>query len=81
MKKVNVLTSIVVLGLMFSSCSKKNPVVEIQTPKGNILVELYVDQAPVTAKHFCLLKVYKRYCFRFIVKVFYDPLFQNFTST
>jgi len=34
------------------SCQKKNPVVEIQTPKGNIVIELYLDMAPVTAGHF-----------------------------
>ena len=34
------------------SCDKKNPVIEIQTPRGNILVELYLDKAPVTAGHF-----------------------------
>jgi peptidyl-prolyl cis-trans isomerase A (cyclophilin A) len=34
------------------SCSKKNPRVVIETPRGNIVVELYMDKAPVTAGHF-----------------------------
>ncbi|MBT3242826.1 MAG: peptidylprolyl isomerase [Bacteroidetes bacterium] len=42
-------------GILISSCQKKNPVVEIQTPKGNILVELYMDKAPVTAGNFLKL--------------------------
>jgi hypothetical protein len=37
------------------SCRKGNPVVEIQTPKGIIAVELYVDKAPVTAGNFLAL--------------------------
>jgi peptidyl-prolyl cis-trans isomerase A (cyclophilin A) len=35
-----------------TGCRKKNPVVEIQTPKGNITIELLLDQAPVTAGNF-----------------------------
>lgn len=38
-----------------NSCQKKNPVIEIQTPKGIITVELYVDKAPVTAGNFLQL--------------------------
>jgi peptidyl-prolyl cis-trans isomerase A (cyclophilin A) len=34
------------------ACQKKNPVIEIQTPKGNITIELYLDKAPVTAGNF-----------------------------
>jgi peptidyl-prolyl cis-trans isomerase A (cyclophilin A) len=34
------------------SCQKKNPIVEIQTPKGNIAIEIYLDKAPITAGNF-----------------------------
>lgn len=37
------------------SCKKNNPVIEIQTPKGNITIELYMDKAPVTAGNFLQL--------------------------
>lgn len=40
------------LPLIAISCSRKNPVIEIQTPIGNIEVELYMDKAPVTAGNF-----------------------------
>lgn len=48
--------SIAVFLLIFgSSCQKKNPEVEIQTPKGKIVIELYTDRAPVTAGNFLRL--------------------------
>jgi peptidyl-prolyl cis-trans isomerase A (cyclophilin A) len=47
--------------LLLVSCHKKNPVIEIMTPKGNIAVELYVDKAPVTAGHF--LKLVKEHVY------------------
>lgn len=37
------------------ACQKKNPVVEFQTPKGRILVELDIENAPITANHFLKL--------------------------
>ena len=46
---------VVFSGLLLSGCSKKNPIVEIQTPKGKILVEIYIDQAPITAENFLKL--------------------------
>jgi peptidyl-prolyl cis-trans isomerase A (cyclophilin A) len=54
MKKVSdkVMMGLVVMLMTTVSCQKKNPVVEIQTPKGNIVMELYLDKAPVTAGHF-----------------------------
>ena len=49
--------TILVLLLLFGciACQKKNPVIEIQTPKGRILVELDIENAPVTANHFLKL--------------------------
>lgn len=43
---------LVLIPLIGISCQKKNPVIEIQTPKGNIAIELYVDKAPITAGNF-----------------------------
>ena len=43
---------LVLIPLIGGSCQKKNPVIEIQTPKGNIAIELYVDKAPITAGNF-----------------------------
>jgi len=37
---------------ILTSCQEKNPIVEIQTPKGNIKIELDIINAPVTAGHF-----------------------------
>lgn len=47
--------AILLILLIGVSCGKKNPVIEIQTPKGVIAVELYPGQAPVTAAHFLKL--------------------------
>lgn len=49
------LLTLILVPLIWISCQKKNPVVEIQTPKGNITVELYLDKAPVTAGNFLKL--------------------------
>lgn len=46
---------ILIVCLLPASCKKGNPVIEVQTPKGNIQVELYVDKAPVTAGNFLTL--------------------------
>lgn len=52
-RKFGTYLGILILSTLFGiSCQKKNPVIEIQTPKGNITVELYLDKAPVTAGHF-----------------------------
>ena len=52
MRRRNSILVLLFFGLLISSCEKKNPVVEIQTPKGKIIVELYLDKAPVTAGNF-----------------------------
>jgi peptidyl-prolyl cis-trans isomerase A (cyclophilin A) len=49
-----IITCFLILLAAFS-CRKGNPVVEIQTPKGIIAVELYIDMAPVTAGNFLAL--------------------------
>jgi peptidyl-prolyl cis-trans isomerase A (cyclophilin A) len=49
------LCALALIPLFLWSCQKKNPVIEIQTPKGNIAIELYMDKAPVTAGHFLQL--------------------------
>ena len=46
---------LIIILLLGVSCGKKNPVIEIQTPKGNIAVELYIDKAPITAGNFLKL--------------------------
>jgi peptidyl-prolyl cis-trans isomerase A (cyclophilin A) len=40
---------------MVGACQKKNPVVEIQTPKGKLIVELDLANAPITAGNFLKL--------------------------
>jgi peptidyl-prolyl cis-trans isomerase A (cyclophilin A) len=47
--------ALILLPFIGNSCKKKNPVIEIQTPRGNISIELYVDKAPVTAGNFLQL--------------------------
>ncbi len=42
----------IVLLLILSSCHKKNPVVVMETNLGDIHIELYAEQAPITANNF-----------------------------
>ena len=42
----------VVLILMFTSCSEKDPEIVMKTPYGDIVVEIYLKEAPVTASNF-----------------------------
>lgn len=61
------LAGLVVLGLMaFSGCEKSepNPIVLIETSKGNIKAELFADKAPVSVKNFM----------RYVEKKHYDGL-------
>ncbi|MEA1878167.1 MAG: peptidylprolyl isomerase [Bacteroidota bacterium] len=51
--KLTILVLLLLLGCV--ACQKKNPVVEFQTPKGKILVELDIENAPITASHFLKL--------------------------
>ncbi|MFO7617833.1 MAG: peptidylprolyl isomerase [Bacteroidales bacterium] len=51
-KAIRLIASALTLTLLLPACGKKNPVVEFQTTKGNFLVELYVDKAPITAGNF-----------------------------
>ncbi|MBL8823443.1 MAG: peptidyl-prolyl cis-trans isomerase [Planctomycetia bacterium] len=39
-------------GMMFAQGDSKNPVVLLETNKGNIKIELYTDKAPETVKNF-----------------------------
>lgn len=48
--KIAILILLSIFGCL--ACQKKNPVVEIQTPKGKILVELDLEHAPITAGNF-----------------------------
>ncbi len=48
----NLALVLIIVLVALSSCTKKNPIIEIQTPKGNITIELYIDKAPVTAGNF-----------------------------
>lgn len=51
--KPTILVLLLLLGCV--ACHKNNPVVEFQTPKGKILVELDIENAPITANHFLKL--------------------------
>ena len=52
MKRLLLLLMTASLLLAPAACKKGNPKVEIQTPEGMILVELFEDQAPVTVGNF-----------------------------
>lgn len=44
--------AILCLGILICSCNKKHPRVLIETEMGDITIELYEDQAPVTSNNF-----------------------------
>ncbi len=48
----NIFSFWLILVLIFLSCSRKYSQVEMKTPYGNILIEIYEDKAPVTAGNF-----------------------------
>ncbi len=54
MKKRLILLSLISLTFL-SSCKKENPKIEIQTFKGLMIVELDIQNAPITAGHFLKL--------------------------
>ena len=53
--KKHFLLFILISLVALSSCKKENPKVEIQTYKGLIIVELDIQNAPITAGHFLKL--------------------------
>ena len=55
MKQIKVAILVLLLMTMTAACQKKNPVVEIQTPKGKLIVELDMENAPITAGNFLKL--------------------------
>jgi len=55
MKVFKLTILVLLLSLGCGACHKNNPVVEFQTAKGRILVELDVKNAPITANHFLKL--------------------------
>lgn len=57
MNRTKTYTAVISIFILLAcfSCQKKNPLVEIQTPRGNILIELYTDKAPLTAGNFLQL--------------------------
>jgi len=55
MKQIKLTILVLLLLTMTGACQKKNPIVEIQTPKGKLIVELDIKNAPITAGHFLKL--------------------------
>ena len=51
-KQILILASAILLGGWLSCKQTKSPQVEIQTPLGDILVEVYPDRAPISANNF-----------------------------
>ncbi len=48
----NIFSFSLILVMIFLSCTRKYPQVEMKTPYGNILIEIYEDKAPITAGNF-----------------------------
>lgn len=61
---------LLIICFSFACSQTQNPVVEIQTPLGSVDLEIFVDKAPITAKHFMAnvdKKVFNEACFYRVV--------------